>query len=75
MTNPVFTQEELQMYAAYEDVRLFTEFSMFSPEARELSGLSKKDYEFVMSNLSALRRQYEAEEDAAILNKGFEGGF
>lgn len=49
-----FTPQQIMNWRAYELVRRGGRFNMFDPNARVVSGLSKEDYGFVMSNYEAL---------------------
>ena len=64
-----FTPQQLLDYADYEAVRSGGHYNMFDPRARQLTGLSKADYAFVINNFEALEAQYEAAEDAHILEQ------
>ncbi len=55
-----FTEEQLENWRAYEEVRSEGNWSMWSPQAREATGLSKEDYLYVMKNFSALKEAVEA---------------
>ena len=50
-----FTQEQLAMYEAYEEVRAGGQYNMFDPRARRAAGLTEDEYLFVMENFSELR--------------------
>jgi hypothetical protein len=52
-----FTHQELENFKAYEEVRAGGAYNMFDPRARQLTGLSRADYGFVMDNYSALKAQ------------------
>lgn len=65
-----FTFIQIQNYLTYEDVRSRGAYNMFDPRARQITGLSREDYIFVMDNYLALEAQHAAEqqaEDAHIL--------
>ncbi len=53
-----FTQQELDAYEAYEDVRSQGAFNMFSPAAREATGLGREEYLFTMENYETLRNAF-----------------
>lgn len=55
-----FTNEEIENWRAYEEVRASGAYNMFDPRARQLTGLSRADYGFAMDNYSALKAQAEA---------------
>lgn len=57
----VFTDDQMQDYAAYERVRSEGNYNMLSNQAREDSGLNKDKYMFVLKNYGALRMQYDDE--------------
>lgn len=50
-----FTQQDLDDYESYEEIRASGAHNMFSPEARQATGLSRDRYLFVMENFSELR--------------------
>lgn len=56
-----FTKKQISNWREYEAVRAEGRFNMFDPNARALTGLSKTDYMFALSNYSALKTQAEAE--------------
>ena len=64
-----FTAEQLTDYADYERVRKGGRYNMFDPRARHSTGMSKENYAFVLENFVALRAQYEAAEDAHLLEQ------
>lgn len=47
------------MFDAYEKVRVSGKYNMFDPRALEASGLSKKDYVYVMENYTELSQKYK----------------
>lgn len=49
-----FTPDELANFCKYEKVRLAGKFNMFEQGARQATGLSAKDYVFVMENFAGL---------------------
>lgn len=55
-----FTNDELAQYDAYESVRAGGEWNMFSPQARQATGLTNREYSFVMENFAELRKQFDA---------------
>lgn len=55
LSKPGFSNEELEAFSAYEDVRTSGAFNMFDSRAIEASGLSHNDYWFVMKNYTALK--------------------
>lgn len=55
-----FTQQQRDNWAAYEKVRLRGRFNMFDPKARQLTGLGRDEYLFVMENYVALRDSINA---------------
>jgi len=50
-----FTEKQLDDYMAYEEIRLWGAYNMFSAEAREATGLDKARYSFVIKNFSELK--------------------
>lgn len=50
-----FTQAQIATWVAYEAVRAEGDYNMFDPRARQLTGLTKDEYTFVMTNFSALK--------------------
>ena len=54
-----FTEEDLDNFAIYEDVRSSGLFNMFDPRARDMTGLSKDDYSFVMMHYAYLKQTYK----------------
>lgn len=59
-TKKTFTNDEIENWCAFEDVRSSGAYNMYDPRARELTGLSEIDYCFTMHNYSALRKAAEA---------------
>jgi len=54
-----YTKEDLErMYNSYEDVRTEGRFNMFSKEAQICTGLTKKEYIYVMEHYSELRNEF-----------------
>lgn len=49
-----FTAIEINNFRKYEEVRE-EGYNMFSPQARELTGLTNKEYNFVMQNYTKLK--------------------
>lgn len=62
MTARVFTFQEISNFRAYLEVQEEGQYNMFDPRARQLTGLERSDYTFVMENYVALRTQSEKEE-------------
>lgn len=56
-----FTQEQIAQWRNYEEVRSEGAFNMWSPQAIEATGLKKKDYLFVMTNFTDLKKAAEAD--------------
>tara|TARA_R100000781_G_scaffold82430_1_gene50775 strand:- start:210 stop:377 length:168 start_codon:yes stop_codon:yes gene_type:complete len=50
------TEEE---FAQYRDVQDSGMFNMFSPQAREMTTLSKDKWLYILKNYSELRKEYE----------------
>lgn len=50
-----FTKEEIVNWNHYEEVRLSGEYNMIDPRAREIVGLTRSEYSFVMNNYSELK--------------------
>ena len=59
-----FTPDQIQNYLTYEDVRSRGAYNMYDPRARQITGLSREDYIFVMKNYLALEAQHAAEQQA-----------
>lgn len=57
-----FTFVQMMAFHAFNRVLESGEFNMFDPRAQIKSGLSDKDYLFVMDNYSAMRAQEQQEE-------------
>lgn len=57
-----FTPEQIRHWYKYEGVRQEGLFNMFDPNATALTGLTREEYLFVMSNYSELELQ--AQHDA-----------
>lgn len=49
---------DMSKYIAYEEVRRSGLYNMFDDRARQLTGLSKEDYIYVMKNYSELNKKY-----------------
>ena len=63
-----FPPDQIADYCYYERVRKSGRYNMFDPRARQLTGLSKVEYAFVMENFEALQAQYTRQlEDQHIL--------
>lgn len=50
-----FTKEEIVNWNYYEEVRLSGEYNMFDTRAREITGLTRSEYSFVIKNYSELK--------------------
>lgn len=50
-----FTKLQLENWRIYESVRKEGAFNMFDSRARELTGLEKEDYYFIVKNYSELK--------------------
>ena len=50
-----FTQEQLDNWRDYEEVRQSGTWNMYAPQARAATGLTKEEYSFVMHNYSELK--------------------
>lgn len=50
-----FTPQQLEDWKAYEEVRSWGTYNMFSAEARHATALTKDAYTFVMKNYTALQ--------------------
>lgn len=57
-----FTDEQVNNWRVYEQVRQSGKFSMFDPRARARSGLTEDEYKFCRMNYSKLK-EYEHRED------------
>jgi hypothetical protein len=68
-----FTQEQLKDYAQYEFVRSSSEYNMLDRRAQAAAGLSEERYMFVLKNYSAIRKQFEEDEDLMKLSEYFSG--
>ena len=55
----VFTEQEIENWRAYEEVRAEGRYNMFDPNARALTGLSRADYGYCMDNYSELKAATE----------------
>lgn len=51
-----FTQQDLDDFWRYEEVRLEGKYNMFDPMARYATGLTREVYLFVMGNYSELKK-------------------
>ena len=60
-TQGKFTKDEIANWEAYEDVRVSGDYNMFSPQARDMAGLSKEEYMFCINNYTELRNQANPE--------------
>ena len=58
------TPEQLKHWRRYEDVRQSGRFNMFTPQARRLTGLTKKEYLYCMKHYSTLRTHAHAQASA-----------
>jgi hypothetical protein len=58
-----FTDQQLNDWKTYEHIRSSGQYNMLDPRARQLTGMSRDDYLFVIENYSALKKAYEAMED------------
>jgi len=52
-----FTQEQLDNWRAYEDVRVGGRYNMFDLRAQKASGLTQREYVFVMEHFNALKQE------------------
>jgi hypothetical protein len=57
-----FTLQQIENWRRYEEVRDEGRYNMFDPRARQLTGLSREDYLFTLSNYSELCKQEEESE-------------
>jgi len=61
-----FNKKQIADFQDYEQVRSEGNYNMYSRNAELASGLSHKDYLFVMKNYTALHEQANAEEQGAM---------
>ena len=54
-----FTKKQLSNWKNYEEVRIEGRYNMFNPNARILTGLTEKEYLFVLKNYSKLKETFE----------------
>lgn len=59
MREDLFTLTDEEKFIAYEEVRDSGAYNMLDPRAVEMSGLSKEDYLYVISNYEQLKKQYD----------------
>lgn len=52
-----FTKEQIDNFRAYEEVRQKSSWNMYSPDAREATGLTRQEYRFTMKNYVSLKEQ------------------
>lgn len=57
-----FKPAHMEMFRRYEEVRQEGNYNMFDPRARQLTGLGRADYHFVIKNYNALKAQYDQEQ-------------
>ena len=57
MKTKKFTKEQIIDWKNFERVRSGGRFNMFDPRARVSTGLSPKEYSFVMDNYGELKNQ------------------
>lgn len=62
MSKKKFSKKQIRQWRAYERVRESGRWNMYWPQARMETGLSEKDYRFVMDNYSALADQAKGEQ-------------
>ena len=53
-----FTNNQIANWMIYEEVRLSGDYNMFDQRAREMTGLDKEEYYFVMDNYTELKLAY-----------------
>jgi hypothetical protein len=56
-----FTLEETLWFQKYEGVRAVGLFNMFDPRAQKMTGLTTKQYGFVLDNYDGLKKQHSEE--------------
>lgn len=54
-----FTKKQFGNWIRYELVRLSGKWNMYDPNARRETGLTNKEYSFVMKNYSELKLAFE----------------
>lgn len=59
-----FTDQQLSNFHRYEQVRQGSRFNMFDPRARQLTGMERDEYLFVMENYVALEQAAEQQKAA-----------
>jgi hypothetical protein len=59
----MFTEQQIANWRKYERTRASGEWNMFDPRARQATGLTSENYDFVRKNYAALRIQVLAELD------------
>lgn len=57
---PKFTEQQIENWRAYENVRASAAYNMWAPQAQAATGLTKADYFFVMENFDALKEAAES---------------
>lgn len=51
------TPTQIENWKEYEEVRLEGKFNMLDPNARAITGMSKKDYFYCVWNYTSLKKQ------------------
>jgi len=62
MPNKKFTPKQIENWKIYEAVRQSGHFNMYSAEARDATGLDRKEYMLCMGHYTDLKKQAEAED-------------
>jgi len=52
-----YTDKDIEDWTSYERVRLCGLYNMFDPRARDMVGLTKERYIFILENYSDIREQ------------------
>ena len=70
--NNRFSDRDIVDWRNYERIRLTGKFNMFDPRAREIVGLSKERYIFILEHYSNIQDQIAESKIAANINNMYE---
>ena len=67
-----FSDRDIVDWRSYERVRLTGRFNMFDPHAREMTGMTKERYIFILEQYSNIQDQIAESKIAANINNMYE---
>lgn len=70
-----FTPQQLSNFKRYLDIQKRGRYNMFDPRARQLTGLERDDYIFVMDNYEALAKAATVADAGRALEQAYPFGY